>query len=202
MLKTNPYMKAYLNVINEDTNNTNIIKYQSIAKEIGGEYISETNTIDCKRNRVYFNNEWLDENGSFNFKLINTFNDWSFMFNYCDKLTHLPKDFIIPNGVTNCSNMFCHCESLTHLPDNFTIPGSVTNCECMFDGCVLLTHLPDSFTIPNNVKNCEFMFVNCESLTYLPDNFHIPVDVDSTEIFTGCTKLEYTDPKAYMMWEI
>ena len=225
MLKNNPYMKAYLNVINE---NTDIDKYQQIAKIIGGEYIPETNTIDCKGNKVRFEDYWINEDGSFNFKLINTSNDWSFMFYDCTNLTHLPDDFTIPEGVIDCSSMFSDCKSLTHLPDDFTIPEGVINCYRMFSNCKSLTHLPNNFTIPNSVEDCSYMFnwctslihlsenftipesvedcsymfYECESLSHLSNHFHVPYDVNCTGMFAWCTKLGATDPKAYMIWEM
>ena len=227
MLKNNPYMKAYLNtIIKEDTNN--IEKYQQIADEIGGVYIPETNTIDCKGNKVKFKNNWINENGTFDFKLINTSNDWSKMFYNCTNLTHLPEDFIIFNNVTDCHEMFRDCTSLIYLPDNFTIPKNVINCCSMFRCCDSLTHLsnnfnipesvvncnnmfsfckkliqlPDNFTIPNSVIYCNFMFYLCKSLTHLPNKFYIPADAECIDIFYGCIKLENKDLNAYMMWEI
>ena len=187
MLKNNPYMKSYLNIISESSN---IEKYQQIAKEIGGVYIPETNTIDCKGKKVKFKNSWLDENGSFNFKLINTSNDWFDMFKWC-ALTHLPDDFIIPEGVTNCSSMFENCKSLTHLPDNFIIPNTVIDCFCMFSGCESLTHLPDNFTIPDSVTCCNAMFYECYNLTHLPDNFTLSDNIiDCNSMFYDCIKLK------------
>jgi len=199
MLKNDPYMKAYLNVINESTD---IEKYQQIAKEIGGEYIPKTNTIDCKGLKVQFEDYWLDQNGSFTFKLINTSNDWSNMFYDCVNLNHLPEDFMIPNHVVDTNRMFYGCESLQYLPDNFTIPNSVVDCSWMFKYCYFLIRLSDNFTIPKSVTNCRGMFKFCESLTQLPYCFHIPEDANSNNIFDGCDKLENKDPKAYMMWEI
>ena len=180
MLKNNPYMKAYLNTIKESSISTvSIKKYQKIAEEIGGEYIPETNTIDCKRNKVYFKNDWLDENGSFDFKLINTSNDWSFMFNYCTQLKYLPDDFIIPDDVKDCSSMFQKCTQLKYLPENFTIPESV--------------------------KDCDSMFFGCYQLVELPPMFHIPYNCHSFNIFFGCDalhKLRKDDPQLYVMHEI
>ena len=225
MLKNNPYMKAYLNVISESSD---IEKYQSIAKEIGGEYIPETNTIDCKGNKVKFKNTWLNNKGSFDFKLINTSDDWSGMFSHCSKLSHLPEDFIIPEGVTECYYMFADCELLTHLPKEFKIPNSVVDCNYMFIRCVslwelpnnfilsnniitcrgmfvdckFLTNLPDNFTIPESVMDCSDMFAGCNGLKCLPDNFRIPNNSICNDIFYGCHNLENKDPKAYRMWEI
>lgn len=201
MLKNNPYMKAYLNTINESTT-IDIKKYQQIAAEIGGEYVIETNTIDCKGNKVWFKNNWLNENGSFDFKLINTNNNWSNIFYDCDKLTYLPEDFTIPEGITDCSCMFKNCYKLTHLPEDFTIPEGVTDCSYMFENCYELTHLPEDFTIPNTVVNCNGMFYFCESLTDLPDNFHIPKEAKHTIIFYDCDKLQNKDPEGYIMWEL
>jgi hypothetical protein len=204
MLKNNVYMKSYLNVIYESVSMSSIKKCRRIADEIGGKYNIKTNSIDCKGNKVRFKNSWLT-NGTFNFKLINTSNDWSNMFKYydCNKLTHLPEDFTIPNTVTNCGRMFTFCNSLTHLPDSFIIPNGVTDCNNMFYNCKSLTHLPDNFTIPNNITDCSFMFGNCSKLTHLPENFHIPKNViDYSFIFNGCDKLENKDPEAYRMWDI
>ena len=173
MLKNNVYVKSYLNIIKESVD---VEKYQRIAKGIGGEYIPETNTIDCKGNFIRFDNWWLNEQGSFDFKLINTSDDWSFMFNGCNCLKYLPEDFTIPEGVKNCSAMFQQCTSLTHLPENFTIPNSCTNCYSMFFRCV--------------------------SLTKMPDNFHIPSRCDCFNMFYCCERLDNRDPKMYMMHEI
>ena len=199
MLKSNPYMKAYLNIISESSS---VEKYQQIAEEIGGVYIPETNTIDCKGNKVYFKNSWLDENGSFNFKLINTSNNWSYMFDDCDKLIYLLDNFTIPNGVIGCHRMFSNCKFLTHLPKNFTIPNSVIDCSYMFNWCISLIHLPENFTIPESVEDCSYMFYQCSNLTHLPENFHIPYNVTDYGMFAWCNKLKTIDPKAYMIWEM
>ena len=119
---------------------------------------------------------WINENGSFDFKLDNTSNDWSDMFKYCKLLTHLPENFNLSNSVTDCSLMFKECKSLTHLPDNFTIP--------------------------NNTTSCHRMFSDCKSLTHLPNNFHIPENAYCTGIFHECDKLENKDPEFYRMIEL
>ena len=172
MLKNNVYVKSYLNIIKESVD---VEKYQRIAKGIGGEYIPETNTIDCKGNFIRFDNWWLNEQGSFDFKLINTSDDWSFMFQYT-KIKYLPEDFIIPDHVKCVQQMFAMCLRLTKVPYNFTIP--------------------------NGVTNCRLMFFRCESLTELPPNFHIPTHADCTNIFHDCDKLENTDPEHYILMEI
>jgi len=225
MLKSNPYMKSYLNIIKESTS---IEKYQRMAKIVGGEYIFETNTIDCNGNKVGFNNWWLNDEGSFDFKLINTSNDWSFMFSDCNeliylpddftisntvtdcsymfdncyKLTHLPNNFTIPNGVTNCFRMFCGCKSLTFFPKDFNLPNTIENCSYMFEYCKSLRQLPDNFTIPNNIKDCYGMFLDCQSLTHLPKDFHIPFEANCDYIFNNCYNLSQKDPEKYKMWEI
>ena len=164
--------------------NPNASKEELIAFEIGGEYIKETNTIDCKGNKVRFKNEWLNEEGTFNFKLINTSNNWTCMFDGCFKLIKLPDNFTIPNNIISCEAMFYHCIRLLRLPDNFTIPNSVTDCDDMFNNYINLRELPDNFTIPDNVKDCSFMFYKCEKLTKLPDNFSIPKYSNYDNIFS------------------
>ena len=192
MLKNNSYMKAYLNTIKESViNKASVKKYQSIAKEIGGEYILETNTIDCKGNKVEFKNDWINEDGSFDFKLITISNDWSFMFSECSNLTHLPEDFIIPQHVVDTNRMFYNCISLTHLPEHFTIPQSVVNINRMFFRCVCLKHLPKSLLIPNGVEDCSFMFARCYDLIDLPENFTIPNTVQyCINMFYNCISLK------------
>ena len=228
MLKNNPYMKAYLNTIKEDIN---VEKCQQIAKIIGGEYDVETNTIDCKGNKVLFENGWLNEEGSFDFNLINTSNDWSYMFSKCFNLTHLPEEFIIqgdnvvnckrmfygcnhlkhlsknftiPEGVVNCYGMFDGCASLTNLPECFILPNSIKNCALMFYDCLYLEHLPEKFSIPNGTENCRSMFNRCMSLTHVPEGFTIPNSVEDTNLmFNECYDLKNNkDPNAYKMWEI
>jgi len=202
MLKNNPYIKAYLNVINESATSTDFKKYQRIAKTIGGVYIPETNTIDCKTKKVEFKDSWLNENGSFDFKLINTNNNWSHMFEKCKSLIRLPENFIIPQNVTNCFCMFNGCKSLVEIPTNFTIPDNVVNCAYMFNGCKSLTCLPENFKISNSVKDCQGMFSYCKSLNQLSNDFRIPNESKYDAIFNGCDKLEDKDPKAYIMVEI
>ena len=196
--------------------NPNASKEELIAFEIGGEYNPETKEINCKGNKVQFKEEWLDENGTFDFIFINTSDDWSNLFWNCKKLIKLSNNFKIPNNVIDCRNMFYGCSNLIELPDNFIIPdnvnycgemfygcsnliklpdncilpNSVINCHHMFKWCKNLTELPDIFTIPNNVKYCNEMFVYCIKLTKLPNNFTIPKESDYTNIFKG-SGLEY-----------
>lgn len=224
MLKNNLYTKAYLNIIKESFD---IEKCQKTASEIGGEYIAETNTIDCKGKKISFKDWWLNDKGSFDFKLINVFSDWSMMFYRCKHLKYLPEDFIIPDYVTTCHYMFDSCDSLEYLPDNFTIPNNVTNCTGMFFGCKKLLNLPANFKIGTSVKSCANMFNGCEYLTFLPKDFiipnsveecngmfyncvslqdpldiHIPADCNTYCMFDGCDQLNHTDPDYYKTWEL
>jgi len=130
--------------------NPNATKEDLIAFEIGGEYDLKTNTIDCKGNYVHFKNEWLDENGTFNFNLINTSNNWNYMFYTCSNLLKLPDNFKIPENIKYCTSMFSYCINLKELPNNFTIPNNVQRCDLMFYECKKLKELPKSFTIPEN----------------------------------------------------
>ena len=224
MLKNNSYMKAYLNTIKEDIN---VEKCQQIAKIIGGEYDVETNTIDCKGHDVRFHNDWLNKKGSFDFKLTNTSSYWTNMFNSCYDLKYLPKDFTIPNHVTNIDGAFSHT-NLLYLPNNFTIPNNIESCSCTFSCCAWLTRLPESFRISENTKTCSFMFCNCRALKYIPEgftipdgvefcmsmfencmslpslpkSFHIPANSSCRNIFEGCDNLTFHNPERYMMWEI
>ena len=209
MLKNNSYMKAYLNtIIKESTEDY----YRFIAKEIGGKYIPEINTIDCKGH---------------DFKLINTSSDWSNMFSSCYDLKYLPEDFTIPNHVTNINGTFSHT-NLFYLPNNFTIPNNIESCSVTFSCCAWLTHLPESFRISENTKTCSFMFCNCRALKYIPEgftipnsvefcmsmfencmslpslpkSFHIPANSSCRNIFEGCDNLTFHNPERYMMWEI
>ena len=138
--KNQIFLKEYPNATKEDL----------IAFEIGGEYDPKTNTIDCKGNYVHFKNEWLDENGTFNFNLINTSNNWAYMFYNCSNLLKLPDNFKIPETIKYCKSMFSYCINLKELPNNFTIPNNVQRCDLMFYECKKLKELPKSFTIPEN----------------------------------------------------
>ena len=62
--------------------------------------------------------------------------------------------------------MFACCNMITHLPDDFTIPDGVTNCSAMFCDCIRLTRLPDGFIIPQNVTKCVNMLCDCEDEEY------------------------------------
>ena len=183
----NDYYKADLEYYGKQIffkKHPNASKEDLIAFEIGGMYDSKTKIIDCKGNKVQFKEEWLDENGTFDFTFINATESWSYMFYGCTKLKKLPNNFTIPNTVTNCRNMFAGCENLEKLPDNFIIPNIVINCRDIFYNCKNLIKLPNNFTIPDSVKDCSFMFYNCINLTKLPDNFSI-YDCMAYNIFEG-----------------
>lgn len=200
MLKNNPYLKTYLNTINESVD---FEKYQRIADEIHGEYIPETNTFDCMGNDVCFHNEWLNRNNSFDFKLINTSDDWNDMFRYCHHLQFLPEHFAIPSHVKWIECMFHGCCYLTHLPEGFTIPDGITSCDGMFVGCISLQYLPESFTLPKSVKEVYRMFSGCTSLKSLPVSFHIPNDCQCcSTMFENCDQLDDPDYRSYLMIEV
>ncbi len=232
MLNRDQYTSAYLNTINESNTFVDIDyeKNIKIAEEIGGIYDVESNTIDCRNHQVRFKNSWLNANGSFDFKLINTITDYDNMFHRCTELRYLPKHFTIPEGVTTCGNMFYSCVSLTHLPENFRLPSTInwcdrmflgcinlrylpeqfmipvgaTNCEEMFGCCQSLMQLPRNFTIPNTINDCDYMFYGCKSLIEIPQQFTIPIDCSTYDIFGGCDNLpEYQkNIEQYRMLEI
>ena len=174
-------------------NNPNKSKEEFIAYYIGGEYDHKTNTIDCKGNKIYFKNDWLDENGTFDFTFINTTDNWSNMFNECTKLKKLPENFSIPNGIKYCYEMFNDCTSLEKLPNNFNIPNTVVDCTWMFFNCKKLKELPKAFTIPKSVDQCPWMFSGCSSLENLPDNFSIPKYSNCAGIFDSTPIAETYD---------
>ena len=176
-------------------------KCEQIAKTFAGSYDYQTNTFDCKGHDVQFRNSWLDENGSFDFKLINTSISWDFMFDGCSQLKYLPEDFIIPDHVKSCNYMFNYCTNLEKLPQNFILPNSVTMCVNMFYGCISLTELPQDFTIPNSVTLCRRMFANCLYLDHLPTNFHIPDKADYQDIFLDCNHGKF-NAKDYLIVEL
>ena len=175
---------------------THIYKCNKIAKYYGGTYIIETNTIDCNGHQILFKNEWLNEQGTFEFKLTNFSNTCQNMFGDCVNLTHLPEDFIIPEGVINCMGMFGDCVNLTHLPENFTLPSTLKSCQYMFEKCTSLTHLPKKFTLPSNVRYADNMFEKCTSLTELPELFSLPEGIRGVgEMFSGCQSLTNIPPQ-------
>lgn len=174
-----------------------------IAKEIGGSYNPQTNTIDCRGERVYFQDHWFNEKGSFDFKLINTSSNWDNMFDCCP-LEYLPKDFTIPSHVKSCNYMFNGCINLTHLPENFILPDGIQYCVNMFYGCFKLTHLPDDFIIPDTVISCKRMFGGCYALTQLPTTFRIPFTADWQDMFTDCgyNERKQYSPRDYIVMEV
>lgn len=204
MLKSNPYIKSYLNIIKESSIDENPTEKQikSIEDENHCVYIHETNTFDCQGNGFVFVNDDFNKNGSFTFKIINVGTNWSHMFEKCDKLKYLPEHFIIPQGVTRCGYMFRNCYNLQYLPTNFTIPNTVENCYHMFMNCQSLIQLPINFTVPQSVTNCNYMFEGCQSLTSLPSNFHVPIECNTYEIFKGCSSLDNQDIETYRMFEV
>jgi len=179
----NDYQEGDLKYYKFLKENPNASKEDWIAYQIGGKYDPKTKIIDCNGNYIQFKDEWLNDEGTFDFNFINVTNDWSNMFFMCTNLTKLPDNFAIPNNVKRCDFMFSNCTNLTKLPDNFTIPNSIIRCDGMFFRCKNLTKLPDNFTIPNNVENCRWMFFNCENLKELPDKFNIPKHSDYRHIF-------------------
>ena len=158
-------------------------KKDYIANQIGGEYDLKTNTLDCKGNHIRFKNEWLNDEGIFDFNLINLSDNLNLMFYICTDLKKLSDNFIIPEGTTSCTYMFQDCVNLTELPNSFILPNSINNCYCMFYNCFKLKKLPDNFTIPNNVKDCYNMFNGCIDLKELPKNFTIPKNSNYDNIF-------------------
>ena len=112
-------------------------------------YDPKTNTVDCHNNKILFHDECLNNEQTFDFKLINLNTDLSFMFSEAYNLNKLPDDFIIPEQTTNCESMFNECCELTELPSNFKIPKNVKNCKRMFENCNNLLHLPLNFKIEN-----------------------------------------------------
>ena len=160
MLKNNPYMKSYLNIIKESViDDINIEKKKHIAERIGGTYNIKTNTINCKGHKFTLTDRDLNNDRTFDFKIINASDDWSNAFEDCYLLTHLPEDFVLPDTTTDCSSMFYNCEKLKYLPEHFTIPQQVESCCLMFSGCQSLITLPEHFTIPQSVTDCFGMFL-------------------------------------------
>lgn len=230
MLNKDCYNKAYLNIINERCL-INPELNRRIALFFGGVYDEQTNTIDCKQNRIRFVNWIFNAEGSFDFKLKNVDNgSWPFMFKRCYKLKYLPEDFTIPEGVTECDHMFYGCTSLKRLPENFNLPSTIKHCDWMFlgcddlldvprnfniptgcitcdgmfSGCQSIEVLPDQFTIPNTVLSSTDFFFNCYSLIELPYSFTIPADCDTYDMFTGCENLteQQKDVSQYRMLEV
>ena len=162
-----------------------------IAEKFELKYDNKNKILDCCGNQFKFEDQWLDQNGTFDFTIINATNDWSGMFSECGLLTQLPQNFTIPEGVTNCNQMFYDCQSLRCLPDNFTLPSTLKYCKRMFYKCYSLTHLPEQFTIPNKVDSTYSMFNTCIDLTHLPDDFIIPQNVRIADfMFYGCCRLQ------------
>ena len=169
--------------------NPNATKEDFIAFQIGGTYDPKTKIIDCKWNRVDFKDDWLDENGTFDFTFINIM-DCVGMFSDCRHLRKLPDNFTIPKGVNDCFGMFDLCYELEELPNIFTIPNGVVNCNNMFSGCHSLKKLPDNFSIANSVSKCRAMFEDCRSLSKLPDNFKLPTHIKmANRMFNYCENL-------------
>ena len=177
--------------------NPNKLLGEYIAYEKNLIFNKENKTIDCKGLTFIFNNSWFKETGTFDFKLINTSNNWDYMFYECSNLTHLPETFEIPSHVISCNSMFEDCKNIKNLPENFIIPEKVTSTKRMFYNCNSLISLPDNFTIPNNVKDSSRMFYRCESLTHLPDKFKLGDNNQNCEMmFRSCHSL-LTLPKEF-----
>ena len=171
--------------------NPNLVLGQYIAEQIGGKFDIKNKVLDCCNKQFKFENQWLDQDGTFDFTIINATNNWSSMFRNCERLSHLPENFIIPEGVMNTYNMFESCKQLEWLPKNFTIPNTVINCSEMFYGCFELTELPQNFRLGNSVQYCTKMFGGCTAIQKLPEGFTIPPSVNGTYgMFTWCVSLQ------------
>lgn len=108
------------------------------------------------------------------------------IFGYCENLTKISEDFVVPESVKTMSFAFGACSQLKSLPEGFAIPYGVVDLSAMFESCWMLEALPDSFKVPNTVEYMRCMFIEDEALTHLPKDFTIPEKVeDIDDMFEG-----------------
>lgn len=117
-----------------------------------------------------------------------------YTFKGCTSIKTLPKNFILPDSITDGYGLFgtfAGCSSLEELPDNFRIPKNAGSIWSLFSGCTSLKKLPEGFTIPDSVTNLQSTFENCKSLTKLPDSFKLSANANNCgNLFKGCSNLE------------
>ncbi|WP_180953030.1 leucine-rich repeat protein [Eggerthella timonensis] len=100
--------------------------------------------------------------------------DLSDVFGFCSKLTKLPDDLNIREGITSVASMFNMCSSLSELPVGFKLPDSIQNASWAFARTALKT-VPDGFSAPADLVEAEGMFGECAKLELVPDSFDLSV---------------------------
>ncbi len=115
----------------------------------------------------------------------------TYMFSGCSKLSSLDLSSFNTSNVTNMAYMFNGCSSLTSLDLSNFDTGSLTYMSAMFRGCSKLTSLDLTRFDTEDVTNMSIMFYNCSSLQtiYCNDDWNRSTVVNSSDMFSGCTKL-------------
>ena len=149
-----------------------------------------------------------------------SFEDMSYMFYDCSKLTSLDLSNFITSKVMYMDYMFADCKSLNALDlSNFNVSKVLTtlgmfsgcsNLESldlsrfittnlkqmhhMFDGCANLKSIDVSNLNTSKVKDMSCVFQNCSSLTSLDlSSFDTSLVKDMSNMFKGCTSLTSLD---------
>lgn len=142
--------------------------------------------------------------------------DMSGMFNNCSLLKTLDLSTFDTSKVTNMSEMFNGCSNLSNISNNKKVnydyafltnfvTTSVTDMRAMFKDCTSLRFLDLTSFDTRAVQYMTSMFENCSSLSNIyskrtsksksaeyAGQFKKDALVDSTDMFTGCTKLSAT----------
>jgi surface protein len=140
---------------------------------------------------------WAREMTTVNCSNINpTGEDYSEMFNGCNKLTSLDLTTWDMSNATTTANMFINCYAMADLKmgDTFGKMGQISNMEGMFANCKALTSLDLSGMTVASCTNMNNLFLNCESLSALSlSGWEVQSAKNSAGVFAGCKALKTVD---------
>lgn len=107
------------------------------------------------------------------FKYIEEEN-FSFLFEHCEKITTIPSDLFanIPNTITSFNSVFSNCRSLESIPEGlFDKATNVTSYRKAFARCEALTNIPSNlFAKSPEVTSFEKTFYRCNKIRSIPSN--------------------------------
>ncbi|MBP3786863.1 MAG: BspA family leucine-rich repeat surface protein [Prevotella sp.] len=117
--------------------------------------------------------------------------DMSGMFYDCSSLTDLDFWGFNTRSVTDIRYMFFGCSGLTSLGLSGFNTQNVSEMLSVFEGCASLTSLDLSSFNTQGVTNMTSMFRGCSNLItiYVGSEWTIVDGIESTDMFSGCTKL-------------
>ena len=111
------------------------------------------------------------------------------MFSQCESLKSLDIKSFNTTNVKNMHSMFYDCKALQSLDIKNFNTTNVMDMSFMFHGCETLKTLDLRGFNTDNVKNMDYMFKDCENLISILSE-KTWVCNQSTNMFTGCTKLK------------